>query len=88
MTIEYDRVRKQIAKKYSGGSQKIGVILADRILTSDGIEIRADDQSLPRAIGHDVILVNEVQAYKQAQQDMLTPKDGYVWIKCLTGEEE
>lgn len=47
MLTEYERVRKQIAKKYCGSSQKIGVILADRILALAGIEIRADDQSLP-----------------------------------------
>ena len=87
MSTEYERVRREIGKKYSGSKGKIGVILADRILTIDGIEIRADDQRLPPAIGHDVILVNEVKAYKQAQQDMITPKDEYVWVKCLKREE-
>lgn len=46
-SIEYQRVRKEIAKKYCGKGQKIGMILADRILTIKGLAILSDYQSPP-----------------------------------------
>ena len=53
----------------------------DKVLKTDGIEIRAEKQDLPEP-GHSAILVNEVLAYKDAQRDMLKPdSEGNVWVK-------
>lgn len=90
MGEEYDRIRKEIAKKYCGGSSKIGVILADRILATEGIEIRDSNQDLPRDFCQDIIdevghTREDAGSYKRAQQDMLDA--GFVKTKCRESNE-
>ena len=55
-----------------------------RILTLDGIEIRADDQSLPDTLSP----TYELEGSKiVAQRNMLTPdSEGKVWVKVIPKE--
>ena len=69
------------------------------ILSIKGIRIEVDNQDLPEnedipkefnelACGAEDDSDNVARAcYLLAQQDMLTPKDGKVWVKCKVKEE-
>ena len=65
--------------------------LADKILSIKGIIIEADNQDLPEqptwfSLDGKAIR-GAISVYQIAQQDMLTPEDGYVWVKCKVKEE-
>jgi len=44
---------------------------------------KADNQDLPLSGPYSLATV---EAVRRARQDMLTPKDGYVWVKCLSNQ--
>ena len=66
--------------------------MADAILSLDGIRIECSNQDLPENSEpnppDDREEIIAYQAYNSAQQDMLTPKDGKVWVQCLVKEEK
>jgi len=63
------------------------------ILSIKGIRIEADNQDKPQnpyaeaADRGDMHAQSRCSGYYCAQDDMLTPKDGYVWVKCKVKEE-
>jgi len=62
----------------------------DQILSLKGIRIEAENQDLPEP-DMDTHIWRDYSpdmAYEKAQQDMLTPKDGKVWVKCCKKEEQ
>ena len=63
---------------------------ADQILAIDGIRIECERQELPNKIkyGGNQMSAHYNTGYTDAQQDMLTPKDGKVWVRCLVKEEK
>ena len=54
-----------------------------QILSIKGIRIEADNQDLPSVRN----AVNKsYNDYMLGQEDMLTPKEGEVWVKCLSNQ--
>jgi len=65
--------------------------MVTEILSIKGIRIEADNQDLPEqptwfSLDGKAIR-GAISVYQIAQQDMLTPEDGYVWVKCKVKEE-
>ena len=62
-----------------------------QILSLEGIRIECSNQDSPENSEpnppDDREEIIAYQAYNSAQQDMLTPKDGKVWVRCLVKEE-
>jgi len=57
----------------------------DKVLKDKRVHIEADNQDLPE---NPYIDEPNGYVYEQAQQDMLNPKDGDVWVKCKVKEVE
>jgi len=89
MTEEEKRIREQIVERlYANGYRPWDGCrtLADQILCTDGIEIRAENQDLP-------LVVNDSKDFNNAYRDigegyaqkyMLTPdSEGKVWRKVI-----
>ena len=58
----------------------------DQILSIKGIRLEADNQDLPKSwVNYSDCFGDKVLSahYKQAQQDMITPKDGKVWKRVV-----
>ena len=64
-----------------------------KVLSIKGIRIEADNQDKPQnpyaeaADRGDMYAQSRCSGYYCAQDDMLTPKDGDVWVKCKVKEE-
>ena len=74
--MEYERIRDEIAtiaKHWHEDTTDSYVCLAEQILSLDGIEIKADDQSLPGLLGYVSTASGMI-----TQQDML--KAGFVKV--------
>jgi len=65
---------------YMGEARELLKAQLDKVLKDKRVRIEADNQDLPEYIIADRIV-------REAQQDMLTPKDGCVWVKCKVKEE-
>ena len=67
---------------------------AEQILSIKGIRLEADNQDKPQnpyaeaADRGDMQAQSRCSGYYCAQDDMLTPKDGEVWVKCKVKEEQ
>ena len=67
---------------------------AGRILSIKGIRLEADNQDKPQnpyaeaADRGDMHAQSRCSGYYCAQDDMLIPKDGDVWVKCKVKEEK
>ena len=57
---------------------------ADQILSL--VEVRADNQESPK-FDYEKHLI-AYQDYTFIQNEMLSPKDGYVWVKCIKKEKK
>lgn len=63
-----NELRKRIAQKYCGSSQKIGVILADRVL----VLVRDEIKNVENPYGHRTLDYQEQKAgWEEARQDIL-----------------
>jgi len=86
-----ERIREEIAKiivkiiKADRAGRQTEVDAVSQILSIKGIRIEADNQDLPENPKpnppDDKQEIASYNAYGSAQRDMLTPKDGDVWVK-------
>ena len=81
------RVRQQTADQIMSvhNIDKSPLEIADQILSLDGIRIQCEKQDLPVNPYNGI---RERMSYLKGTQDMLTPKDGKVWVQCLVKEEK
>ena len=84
---EIANLRLPVSNQPNAKYRYLNYELADQILSIKGIEIRADNQDLPE-MHKGAQCMRPDETYKLAQQDMRTPKDGKVWVKCKVKEEQ
>ena len=92
---KYGRIKLEVIRAIykSYGNLRKATKLATEILSIKGIRLEADNQDKPQnpyaeaADRGDMHAQSRCSGYYCAQDDMLTPKDGKVWVKCKVKEE-